>query len=131
MKKIKSLNYYLVPDEVGQKSIADHQFCEIYDFYRIIRVQKKCSETKNVDKEVDFKVKKKKRLALENKELVLVLDETLQKKDVPGKLYKSTAENNKGNICVVFERMKNIHGNYFFWLKRKDSSDDRLSKKNL
>ena len=53
MKKIKSLNYYLVPDEVEEKSIADHQFCEIYDFYRIIRVQK------NVDNEVDFKLKKK------------------------------------------------------------------------
>ena len=46
-------------------------------------------------------------------------------------MYKSTTENNKGNICAVFERMKNFHGNYFFWLKRKDSSDDRLSKKKL
>ena len=46
MKKTKSLKYYSVLDEVEQKAIADDQICEIYDFYRIIRVQKK-----NADKQ--------------------------------------------------------------------------------
>ena len=31
--------------------------------------------------------------------------------------------------CGVSERMKDPHGNYFYWLKRKDNRDDRLSKK--
>ena len=58
MKKTKSLKYYSVLDEVEQKAIADDQICEIYDFYRIIRVQKKMLRN-NIDKKVDTKVNKK------------------------------------------------------------------------
>lgn len=35
-------------------------------------------------------------------------------KDVPGTLFKSTTENNKGKVFVVFERMKDLNGNYFY-----------------
>ena len=58
MKKTKSLKYDSVPDEVEQSAIAEDQFCEIYHFYCIIRVQKML-RNKYVDTKVDIKVKRK------------------------------------------------------------------------
>ena len=54
---------------------------------------------------------------------MLVLLEMLKKKDVPGRLYKSTTENrvffNRSRIFTINKRVLTGDNTYYYWLKEK------------
>lgn len=85
----------------------------IYDFYRLQKVKKNVDRRSRYDKKL-IRFKWKLRDSLSIGELAYVLTECLKKKDVPGRLYKSTTENklffNKDEICVIQKMVKNING---------------------
>ena len=85
MKKTKSVKCNSVLKQVEQKSLADDQYCKIFDFHCLTRVQNN-AERWSIDRKVDNKGQKKLKSSLEKGELGLVLAERLRKKDLPGKL---------------------------------------------
>ena len=82
MTRITSQKYGFWPDFVEEKTLNNENFCEIYDFHRLVKVQK-----------LDERFRRKLRSPLEIGEKVLVLVEKLKKKDASGTLYKITTEN--------------------------------------
>ena len=93
MNKIASQKHGFSPDFVDEKTLNDENFCEIYDFHRLVKVQKFAERYEHSDIKSDTRFPKKSRSPLEISEKVLVLAERLKKKDAPGTLYKSTTEN--------------------------------------
>ena len=71
----------------------DENFCRIYDFYRLVKVQKYTETYKHMDIRQENRKHKKLREPLVVGEKVFVLAERLKKKDVPCVFYKSTTEN--------------------------------------
>ena len=63
-------------------------------------------------------------------EKVLIFSERIKKKDVPGKLYKSTTQNksffNKDKIFIVKKRVKTISNDWYYWLAEEKS--DKINK---
>ena len=58
-------------------------------------------------------------------EKVLVLAERLKKKDVPGRLYKSTTQNktffNKNKIYIIKKRVKTTSNEWYYWVAEENS----------
>ena len=88
-----------------KKSLENENFCEIYDFHRMVKASKNAERYKWNDIKFDKKSCKKPCSPLIVGEKVLVLAERLKKKDAPGNLYKSTTENipffNRDQIFIV------------------------------
>ena len=82
MTRIISQKYGFWPDFVEEKTLNNENFCKIYDFHRLVKVQK-----------LDERFRRKLRSPLEIGEKVLVLVEKLKKKNASGTLYKITTEN--------------------------------------
>ena len=90
---IASQEYGVSPDFAEKNTQQDEKFCEIYNFYRLVKVQKyaqryKCNYIRQGNKN-----HKKLRELLVVGEKVFVLAERLKEKDAPGVFYKSTTEN--------------------------------------
>ena len=69
MTRITSQKYGFWPDFVEEKTLNNENFCEIYDFHMLVKVQK-----------LDERFRRKLRSPLEIGEKVLVLVEKLKKK---------------------------------------------------
>ena len=80
MNKIASQKHGFSPDFVDEKTLNDENFCEIYDFHRLVKVQKFAERYEHSDIKSDTRFPKKSRSPLEISEKVLVLAERLNKK---------------------------------------------------
>ena len=80
MNKIASQKHGFSPDFVDEKTLNDENFCEIYDFHRLVKVQKFAERYEHSDIKSDTRFPKKSRSPLEISEKVLVLAERLKKK---------------------------------------------------
>ena len=80
MNKIASQKHGFSPDFVDEKTLSDENFCEIYDFHRLVKVQKFAERYEHSDIKSDTRFPKKSRSPLEISEKVLVLAERLKKK---------------------------------------------------
>ena len=68
------------------------------DFYGLLKVKRDADRRSRYDKEKDIRFKRTLRDSLNIRELVYSLAERLRKIDAPGRLHKSTADNNKDQI---------------------------------
>ena len=105
MNNTNSQKYELAPNTIEKKSLENEDFCEIYDFHRMVKVSKSAERYNRNDVRFDKKSRKKLRSPLTVGKKVLVLAERLRKKDAPGNLYKSTTENmpflNRNEVFIV------------------------------
>ena len=122
MNNTKSVKYGLEPEVIERQSLADENFKEKYDFYRLNQVTKAFKRYKKYDINVDLRKKKKRREPLTVGERVLILASRLKKKDAPGVLYKSTTENkpffSRKQIYVIKKIVK-IVGTYIYWISEE------------
>ena len=94
---------------------------ETCDFSRFWRIKEAQSRSERYAKNID--TRKKRRLCdhLDIDEKVLLLAETLKKKDAPGRLYKSTTENrpyfNRNRIFTINKRVLMGGNTYYYGLK--------------
>ena len=137
MNKTNSQKYGMPPEVIKEKSPADKKFREIYDFHRMVRVSKEADRYKRSDIRFDKRSRKKLRSLLVAREKVLVLAERLQKKDVPGTLYKSTTENmsffNREQV-FVFRKVVLRDDSHDYWISKTESSeiiDNRFLQQEL
>ena len=122
MNNTKSVKYGLEPEVIERQSLADENFKEKYDFYRLNQVTKAFKRYKNYDINVDLRRKKKLREPLTVGERVLILASRLRKKDAPGVLYKSTTENKpfftRKQVYVIKKIVKTV-GTYIYWISEE------------
>ena len=137
MNKTNSQKYGMPPEVIKEKSLTDKKFGEIYDFHRMVRVSKDADRYKRSDIRFDKRSRKKLRSLLVAREKVLVLAERLQKKDVPGTLYKSTTENmsffNRKQVFVV-RKVVLRDDSHDYWISKTESSeiiDNRFLQQEL
>ena len=78
-----------------KKITEDKNDRKIYDFHRLIKVKKDIERRERGNIKIDNRKKNKLREPLDIGEKVLVLAETLKKKDAPGFLYKKSKTQNK------------------------------------
>ena len=80
-------------------------FCEFYDFYRLVKVQKYAKRYKRNDIRKDDKKRKKLRDPLVIGKKNFVLAERLNKKDTPSVFYNSATDNkpffNRDEIFLI------------------------------
>ena len=123
---MNSQKYGMPPEEVEEKSLADEQFREIYDFHRMVRVNKDADRYERSDICFDKKSRRKLRSPLTVGEKVLALAERLRKKDVPGNLYKSSTENMSFFNCEqVFIVMKVFpqEDSHNYWISKVEDGE--------
>ena len=110
MNKTKSTKYQIEPEEVERKSLENDEFREKFDFYRIQKISKHHKRNERYFEKKKQMNKRKLREPLMIGEKVLGFSERIKKKDAPGKLYKSTAQNksffNKDKIFIVKKELK-------------------------
>ena len=80
MNKIAPQKHGFSSDFVDEKTLNDENFCEIYDFHRLVKVQKFAERYEHGDIKSDTRFPKKLRSPLEISEKVLVLAERLKDK---------------------------------------------------
>ena len=122
MNNTKSIKYDLEPEVIEKRSLADENFKEKYDFYRLYKVTKAFKRYKKHDVNVDFRRKKKLRDPLTIGERVLILTSRLKKKDAPGVLYKSTTENKpyfSRKQVYVIKKVVKIGKTYNYWISEE------------
>ena len=85
----------------------------------------KVKETRDQVKRFDAKLDRRKKRLRDSQEIgekVLAQAERLRKKDVPGRLYKSTTENKSffnGDRTFIKSERSNLNNNtYLYWLKK-------------
>ena len=123
MNNTKSIKYDLEPEVIEKRSLADENFKEKYDFYRLYKVTKAFKRYKKHDVNVDFRRKKKLRDPLTIGERVLILTSRLKKKDAPGVLYKSTTENKpyfSRKQVYVIKKVVKIADTYNYWISEEE-----------
>ena len=141
MNKINSQKYGFPPETIEKKALSDDVFREIYDFHRIVRVSKDAARYKRYDIRLDKKRRKQQlRQPLAVGEKVLVLAERIKKKDAPGRLFKSIAENipffNRKEIFIVKKVVQfpiqnnNSSSSYNYWIS-KSSEDEIIDRRFL
>ena len=141
MNKINSQKYGFPPETIEKKALSDDVFREIYDFHRIVRVSKDAARYKRYDIRLDKKRRKQQlRQPLAVGEKVLVLAERIKKKDAPGRLFKSIAENipffNRKEIFIVRKVVQfpiqnnNSSSSYNYWIS-KSSEDEIIDRRFL
>ena len=119
MNKTKTVKYQIEPEDVEKKALADDNFREKFDFYRLSKIGKENKRYKRSMSKKDS-YKRKLRDPLSIGERVLVLSERLKKKDAPGKLYKASTQNktfyNKNRIFIIRKRLKSLDNVWYYWL---------------
>ena len=119
----KAAKYGYSPEQIEEKALDPEigkYFQEVYDFPCLIKVKENRDQTERYDAKVD---KHKKRLGdfFEIGEKVLVGPEFLRKKYTPGRLYKSTTENesffNRDRSFAISERSKLNNNTYLYCVK--------------
>ena len=124
MNNAISPKYGLSPEKIEERSLDPNDgkyFQEFYDFVRLRKIQN--NQIRN-DKYNNQKIDRRKRTLrsplnlTENFQCQL---KDLEKKDAPGRLYKSSTENmpffNRNRICTIYKRAKLENGTYLYWLE--------------
>ena len=131
LNSIASQKYGVSPNFVKENMQQDEKFHEIYDFYRLVKVQKYAERYKYNDIRQDDKKCKILRELLAVGEKVFVLAERLKKKDALGVFYKSTTENkpffDKDEIFFI-RRIAFINNSYNYWIS-KTVSGEKINKR--
>ena len=126
MNNTKSIKYGLEPEVIEKRSLADEDFKEKYDFYRLKQVTKAFKRYKRHDINIDFRKRRRLREPLAIGERVLLLAARLKKKDAPGVLYKSTTENkpffSRKQVYVVRKVVK-VAGRYYYWVSEEQKDE--------
>ena len=124
------LKYGVAPKEIEQRSLDDENYAELFDFKRLYEVGIHNERLQRYNEKITSR-KQKLRDPLEVGEKVLVLASRIRKKDAPGKLYKSSTENqpyfNRKEVFTIVSRAK-IDGIYFYWV---NDLDGRLPREEL
>ena len=118
MNKTKTTKYNIEPEKVEKTSLEDDIFREKSDFYRLQKVGKNNKKIQRYSIKKDSE-RRQLREPLNLGEKVLVLAERLKKKEAPGRLYKSTAQNEsffkKDKIFIVKKRVQTTSNNWYYW----------------
>ena len=136
MNKTKTVKYQIEPEDVEKKALADDNFREKIDFYRLSKIGKENKRYKRYMSKKDS-YKRKLRDPLSIGERVLVLSERLKKKDAPGKLYKASTQNktfyNKNRIFIIRKRLKSLDNVWYYWLSEanKEIISNRFIRQEL
>ena len=136
MNKTKTVKYQIEPEDVEKKALADNNFREKFDFYRLSKIGKENKRYKRYMSKKDS-YKRKLRDPLSIGERVLVLSERLKKKDAPGKLYKASTQNktfyNKNRIFIIRKRLKSLDNVWYCWLSEanKEIISNRFIRQEL
>ena len=121
LNSIASQKFRVSPNFVEENTQQDEKFCEIFDFYRLFKVQKYSERYKCNNIRQDDKKRKKLRYPLVVGKKVFVLAERLIKKDAPGVFYKRTTENkpffNRDEIFLI-RRIAFIDNSYNYWISK-------------
>ena len=124
LNNTKTAKYEIEPEEVEKKALSDDVFREKYDFYRLRKVVTHANRLGKYDLKKDVQKPNKLREPLEIGEKVLALAEKLKKKEVPGRLYKTTTQNrpyfNK-KIFIIKKRVKTTSNEWYYWLSEENS----------
>ena len=127
MNKTETVKYDVEPEEIEKRSLEDDNFREKYDFYRLAKVGKDHGRQLKYNKTKDEKNPRKLREPLNIREKVLVLAERFKKKDIPGKLYKSSTQNktffNKDKIFIIRKRVQTTSNDWYYWLLEENSEN--------
>ena len=125
------------PEEIEEKSLANEQFREIYNFHGMVRFSKDVDRYKRGDIRFDKKSHRKLRSLLAVGEKILALPKRLQKKDAPFNLYKSTTENmsffNPGQVFLV-RKVVPRNNSHDYWISRTEEGkiiDKRFLRQEL
>ena len=136
MNKTKTVKYQIEPEDVEKKALADDNFREKFDFYRLSKIGKENKRYKRYMSKKDS-YKRKLRDPLSIGERVLVLSERLKKKDAPGKLYKASTQNktfyNKNRIFIIRKRLKSLDNVWYYWFSEanKEIISNRFIRQEL
>ena len=136
MNKTKTVKYQIEPEDVEKKALADDNFREKFDFYRLSKIGKENKRYKRYMSKKDS-YKRKLRDPLSIGERFLVLSERLKKKDAPGKLYKASTQNktfyNKNRIFIIRKRLKSLDNVWYYWLSEanKEIISNRFIRQEL
>ena len=100
----------------------------------MVKVSKSAERYNRNDVRFDKKSQKKLRSPLTVGEKVLVLAESLRKKDVPGNLYKSTTENmpffNRNEVFIV-RKVVLTDDTYYYWISKTTDGDKLIDNRFL
>ena len=125
MNNTNCQKYELAANTIEKKSLENEDFCEIYDFHRMVKVSKSAERYSRNNKRLDKKSRKKLNSPLTVGEKVLVLAERLRKKDAPGNLYNSTTKNtpflNRNELFIV-RKVVLIDNTYYYWISKTGDS---------
>ena len=136
MNKTKTTKYQIEPENVEKKALADENFREKFDFYRLTKIGKENKRYKRSMSKKDS-YKRKLRNPLNIGERVLVLSERLKKKYAPGKLYKASTQNktfyNKNRVFIIRKRLKSLDNVWYYWLSEanKEIISNRFIRQEL
>ena len=137
MNSLSSAKYKITPDKAEERSLRSEVDRERIHFAWL----RKVSSRKVIAKRSEQKLYKRKKFTLRNpldvREEVFGLAGRLNKKDSPGKFYKSSVENNsyfdKKKTHLITNR-KIIDGKYFYWLKSVENEKklkNRFQRKKI
>ena len=120
MNNIRSQKYGYPPKGINENVIRSEKFTGIYNFYRLLKVQKHAERYARADTKKDKLLCKQLREPLKVGEKVLALAERLKKTDAPKHFYKSSSENvsffNCEQIFMVKKVVKTSKDKYFYWV---------------
>ena len=100
MNKVASQKYGFSPDFVEEKTLNDEKFCEIYDFHRLVKVQKFAERYERNDIKSDRRFRNKK--STWNRWKSSSSCWKVEKNEAPGTLHKSATE------CIPFFNREQI-----------------------
>ena len=133
LNSIACQKFGVSPNFVEEITQQDEKTCKIYDFYRLVKVQKHVERYKPNDIRKDDKKHKKLREPLVIGENVFVLAERLKEKDAPSVFYKSATENkpffNRDKIFFI-RKFDFIDNSYNYWIS-KTVNDEIINKRFL
>ena len=118
MNNIQSQKYGYPPKAIEENAVRSEKFIDIYNFYRLLKVQKHAERYVHADAKKDNLLRRQLREPLNIDEKVLASAERLKKIDGPKRSYKSKKENvsffNGKQIFVVIKVVKTSKGNYLY-----------------
>ena len=134
-----SVKYGFSPEQIEEKSLdpkEGQKSRETYYFSRLWRIKEAQGRSERYAKNLDARKKRRLRDPLDMGEKVLVLSDSLKKKDAPDRLYKSTTENrpffHRSRIFTINKRVLTSNNTYYYWLKENGQEvQNRFLKEEL
>ena len=80
MNNTNSQKYELAPNTIGKKSLENEDFCEIYDFHRMVKVSKSAERYSRNNERLNKKSRKKTSQSIEGSQKSFSFSRKVQKK---------------------------------------------------